>query len=70
AVAGAAPAPATTQNREPLPMGVIHVDPALRVVQVDGQFRRVNNGTVVVSCGRHKLKAGMSESIVDVPCNN
>jgi hypothetical protein len=49
--------------------GVVHVDPNLRAVQVDGTFRHANDGTVVVACGTHRIKAGMKETqTVNVPC--
>ena len=62
AAAPAAPAPASTT-------GVVHVDPNLRAVQVDGNFRHANDGSVVVSCGQHRIKAGMRDAqVVNVPC--
>jgi len=49
--------------------GVVHVDPNLRAVQVDGTFRHANDGSVVVSCGTHRIKAGMKATeTVNVPC--
>ena len=62
AAAPVAAAPAATT-------GVVRVDPNLRAVVVDGSFRRVNDGAVTVSCGSHKVKAGMKEAqTVNVPC--
>ena len=49
--------------------GVIRVDPKLRAVTIDGSWFRANDGTVVVSCGPHRVKAGMNETqSVNVPC--
>jgi hypothetical protein len=49
--------------------GVVRVDSSLRAVVVDGSYRRANDGVVTVSCGRHRIKAGMKEAqSVDVPC--
>jgi hypothetical protein len=62
AAAPVAAAPAATT-------GVVRVDPNLRAVVVDGSFRRANDGVVTVSCGSHKIKAGMKEAqTVNVPC--
>ena len=62
AAAPAAAAPAATT-------GVVRVDPNLRAVVVDGSFRHANDGAVVVSCGSHRIKAGMKEAqTVNVPC--
>ena len=62
AAAPAAPAAAATT-------GVIRVDPNLRAVVVDGSFRRATDGVVTVSCGSHRVKAGMKElQVVNVPC--
>lgn len=62
AAAPAAPAAASTT-------GTVRVDPNLRAVVVDGSFRRANDGVVVVSCGSHRIKAGMKgEQTVNVPC--
>lgn len=66
-----APPPAVTVAPPPKPVattGVVHVPPPLVVIVVDGQHRRVVNGDVVVGCGTHKIRAGMSEQIVNVPC--
>jgi hypothetical protein len=49
--------------------GTVRVDPSLRAVVVDGSFRRPSDGVVVVSCGSHRIKAGMKEQqTVNVPC--
>jgi hypothetical protein len=49
--------------------GVVQVDPSLRAVIVDGSYRRANDGSVTVSCGSHRIKAGMKEQqTVNVPC--
>jgi hypothetical protein len=62
AAAPVAAAPAATT-------GVVRVEPNLRAVVVDGSFRRPNDGALTVSCGSHKIKAGMKEAqIVNVPC--
>jgi hypothetical protein len=63
AAAPAAPAAAATGT------GVVRVDPSLRAVVVDGSYRRANDGVVTVSCGPHRIKAGMKEAqSVNVPC--
>lgn len=62
AAAPVAAAPAATT-------GVVHVDPNLRAVQVDGSYRHANDGIVVVSCGTHRIKVGMKEpQTVNIPC--
>lgn len=48
--------------------GVIQVKPPLVVIVVDGQHKRAVNGEVVVSCGQHKVRAGMDTQVVNVPC--
>ncbi len=63
--AAAAPAP---PPKPAATTGVVHVPPPLVVVVVDGTHRRVVNGDVTVACGTHKIRAGMSEQIVNVPC--
>jgi hypothetical protein len=63
ATAAAAPAPAQKRS------GVIRVSPLLRGVLVDGAPHAVHGGAVVVTCGRHTVKApGGSSHAVDVPC--
>jgi len=62
AAAPVAAAPASTT-------GVVRVDPNLRAVVVDGSFRHASDGAVTVSCGTHRIKAGMKETqTVNVPC--
>ncbi|MBS2015380.1 MAG: hypothetical protein JST00_21005 [Deltaproteobacteria bacterium] len=68
AAATAAPLPAPAAAAPKSSVGNVHVDSNLRVVQVDGAFRRTQDGIVTVSCGPHRIKAGMSERTVDVPC--
>lgn len=63
------PAPATT----PAPkvtstVGTIDIPGSLMTVMVDGEYKRVSGGKVVVQCGRHKVNAGRGTQIVDVPC--
>lgn len=60
APAPAAPAPTT---------GTVRVDPNLRAVVVDGSYHRASDGVLTVSCGTHRIKAGMREQqTVHVPC--
>lgn len=60
-----APAPAAVQPTT----GVVRVDPNLRAVVVDGSYRRASDGVVTLSCGTHRVKAGMKEpQTVNVPC--
>jgi len=61
----APPAAAPAQHSS---LGTVRVDANLKVVQVDGAFRRAQDGAVTVSCGPHRIKAGMSERTIDVPC--
>jgi hypothetical protein len=44
------------------------VKPPLVVIVVDGQHRRAVNGEVTVTCGTHKVRAGMDTQVVNVPC--
>jgi hypothetical protein len=37
-------------------------------VIVDGEYRRVNGGRLVVPCGKHRVNAGRGTQTVDVPC--
>jgi hypothetical protein len=47
----------------------VRVDPSLRAVVVDGGYRRANDGVLILSCGPHRIKAGMKElQTVNVPC--
>lgn len=65
AAAAPAPARAASQSRT----GIVRVEPNLRAVVVDGSYRRATNGVLVVSCGVHRIKAGMGETkTVKVPC--
>lgn len=65
AAPAAAPAPAPVQSTT----GIVRVDPTLRAVVVDGAYRRASDGVVTVSCGTHRIKAGMKEAqTVNVPC--
>ena len=58
----AAPAPTTGVVRVP-------IDDRFVTIMVDGGYRKVNNGQVVVSCGRHSVRVGMgSTQDVNVPC--
>ncbi|MDB4938221.1 MAG: hypothetical protein JWP87_5193 [Labilithrix sp.] len=66
-----APAPAAAPPKPTVvaTTGVVQVDPSLRAVIVDGAYRRANDGAVTVSCGSHRVKAGMKEQqTVNVPC--
>lgn len=51
--------------------GTIHValgSKALTII-VDGGYRRLTNGTAVVACGHHSVRAGSSTAHeIDVPC--
>jgi hypothetical protein len=63
----AAPAPAAPAVVSTT--GTVRVDPNLRAVVVDGSYRRPNDGVLTVSCGTHRIKAGMKEQqTVHVPC--
>jgi hypothetical protein len=66
------PAPAAAAPAAPAAVsstGTVRVDPNLRAVVVDGSFRRANDGVVVVTCGSHRIKAGMKgEQTINVPC--
>lgn len=66
--APAAPAAAPKAAAAPSGNGVIQVKPPLVVIVVDGQHRRAVNGEVVVTCGAHKVRAGMDTQVVNVPC--
>lgn len=74
--APAAPAPEPARVSAPAPApkpaattGVVLVPDSMMTVTVDGEYRRVQGGRVVVSCGRHKITAGVKGTqIVDVPC--
>lgn len=48
---------------------VLASDPNVMTVVVDGQYMRVSGGRVVVSCGFHKVRAGISGTqAINVPC--
>ena len=65
----AAPAAAPAPAGPAATTGVVRVDPKLRAVVVDGSYRRVDGGQVTVSCGPHRIKAGMNDvQSVNVPC--
>jgi hypothetical protein len=50
-------------------LGTIRVSAPLSGILVDGTPHKVNGGAVVVSCGRHMVKApGQSARLVIVPC--
>jgi hypothetical protein len=62
-------APAAAQSvpdEPPSTTGVIHVESARRVMLVDGAYRRIDGGTLVLSCGRHRI--GAHREFVLVPC--
>ena len=62
-IAVAAPAAAQSST------GIVRVDPNLRAVVVDGAYRRATDGVLTVSCGSHRIKAGMKDQqTVNVPC--
>jgi hypothetical protein len=62
-------APPAVATPAPKRAGVIRVSPLLRGVLVDGAPHAVHGGSVVVTCGRHTVKApGGSAHTVDVPC--
>jgi len=48
--------------------GTIDIPGSLMTVMVDGEYRRVTGGKIIVSCGRHKVNAGRGTQILDVPC--
>jgi hypothetical protein len=63
------PAPPPAAPRPVATTGTLQVSPTLRAVQVDGSYRRVKDGVVVLPCGPHKVQAGVSAPrVVDVPC--
>ena len=37
-------------------------------VMVDGDYKRVQGGRIVVTCGKHRVNAGRGTQMVDVPC--
>jgi len=65
----AAPPPATPRAAVPPPVtGIIEVPGSLMTVMVDGEYKRVRGGRIVVSCGKHRVNAGRGTQVVDVPC--
>lgn len=65
----AAPVAAAPAAAAPSSTGIVRVDPNLRAVVVDGSYRRAVDGVLTVSCGPHRIKAGMKEQqTVNVPC--
>lgn len=76
-VAAATPAveepPAAPPPPPPPPVdssrGIVYVGAQGGVVEVDGVPVRVNGNAVVLSCGKHKIKAGDGDArAIDVPC--
>jgi serine/threonine protein kinase len=69
---GVGPSGTTTPApSEPPKFGTVRIQqgPDIMTVLVDGEYRRVKDGGVVVSCGRHRIRAGLKdERTVDVPC--
>ena len=63
------PPPLAPAAPAPLPLtGTIRVRDELTIV-VDGEHRRVRDGTVSVACGRRRVRVGLHfEKNVDVPC--
>jgi hypothetical protein len=62
ATATAAPAPTTGVVRVP-------VSDSILAIVVDGSYRRVHDGAVIVSCGPHSIRFGSGLATdVDVPC--
>jgi hypothetical protein len=65
----AAPAAAPVAAAAQSSTGIVRVDPNLRAVVVDGSYRRAVDGVLTVSCGTHRIKAGMKEQqTINVPC--
>ncbi len=68
----AAPAPAPAPTPRPAAAtsttGTIEVPANMMTVMVDGDYRRVQGGRIVVSCGKHRVNAGRGMRDVDVPC--
>ncbi len=80
----AAPAPAPTTPPAPVvtaappppapaapvaSTGTVVVDAELKTVLVDGDYKRVSGGRVVLPCGRHRIRAGLEPlRTIDVPC--
>jgi hypothetical protein len=75
AAPGTAPAPVAgpspTAAPSPRPVsttGTIEVPASVMTVMVDGDYKRVQNGRIVVTCGKHRVNAGRGTQVVDVPC--
>jgi hypothetical protein len=48
---------------------IIASNPNVMTITVDGQYRRVSGGRVIVDCGFHKVRVGVSETqAINVPC--
>jgi hypothetical protein len=62
------PAPAPVAPRAVPTTGAIEVPGALMTVMVDGDYKRVQGGRIVVSCGKHRVNAGRGTQVIDVPC--
>jgi hypothetical protein len=69
---GALPVPpvaATPAPEAPAPTtGAVEVPSWLTTVMVDGEPMRVQDGRIVVACGRHNITTGLGAQLVDVPC--
>lgn len=63
-----APAPAPRAAAATSTTGTIEVPANMMTVMVDGDYRRVQGGRIVVSCGKHRVNAGRGMRDVDVPC--
>ena len=68
--AAAAPPPPPSRPPGPVAMtGVVIVSGSVMTIVIDGEHRRVHDGKIVVSCGKHKIRAGFSGTQrIDVPC--
>jgi len=64
----AAPPPPAPRPAAPPTTGTIEVPGSLMTVMVDGDYKRVQGGRIVVTCGRHRVNAGRGTQMVDVPC--
>jgi len=67
-VAVAPPPPAPRPATPPPTTGMIEVPKSLMTVMVDGDYKRVQGGRIVVTCGKHRVNAGRGTQMVDVPC--
>ncbi len=68
AAAPLAPATPSRPAAPPATTGTIEVPASLMTVMVDGDYKRVQGGRIVVSCGKHRVNAGRGTQVVDVPC--